>query len=78
MLILSPFNSPSLPSSVFLSSLVQVDAGLVPVGKASALDPLRVTPIAVGRGLLNSILAISMATSDKQTPHACVAGFVHV
>jgi polyribonucleotide 5'-hydroxyl-kinase len=54
------------------------EAGLVPVGKSSALDPLRVTPVIPSAALLNQVLGVSFATHDKQVPHVNVAGFVHV
>jgi polyribonucleotide 5'-hydroxyl-kinase len=55
------------------------DAGLVPIGKASALDPLRTSaaPMAPST-LMNQVLAVTFATSEKQVPHAHVAGFVCV
>jgi polyribonucleotide 5'-hydroxyl-kinase len=55
-----------------------VDAGLVPVGKQSALDPLRVTRVLPTAGLLNHVLGVSFAATDKQIPHVNVAGYVHV
>jgi polyribonucleotide 5'-hydroxyl-kinase len=55
------------------------DAGLVPIGRASALDPLRVTPVApTATALLNQVLGVSFAATDKAVPHVNVAGFVHV
>lgn len=55
------------------------DASLVPIGKTSALDPLRVTPVTPTAGsLINHVLAVSFATTEKAIPHVNVAGFVHV
>jgi polyribonucleotide 5'-hydroxyl-kinase len=54
------------------------EAALLPVGKASALDPLRVTPVAPSPALLHAVLGVSFAAVDKQVPHVNVAGFVHV
>jgi polyribonucleotide 5'-hydroxyl-kinase len=55
------------------------DAGLVPIGKASALDPLRtatapMTPAA----LMNQVLAVTFAGAENRVPHTHVAGFVVV
>ncbi len=54
------------------------DASLVPVGKSSALDPLRVAAIQPSPSLMNHVLGVSFAANDKQIPHVNVAGFVHV
>ena len=54
------------------------DSTLAPIGKASALDPLRLTTVAPTERLLNQVLGVSFATTDKQVPHVNVAGFVHV
>lgn len=54
------------------------ESGLVPIGKTSALDPLRVTVVNPSNSLLNHVLGVSFATSDKQVSHVNVAGFVHV
>jgi polyribonucleotide 5'-hydroxyl-kinase len=55
------------------------DSGILPIGKASALDPLRTAVVAPAPALLtNQLLAVSYATSEKQVPHVNVAGFVHV
>ena len=55
------------------------DAGLVPIGKASALDPLRtaVAPFTPAT-LMNQVLAVTYAASEKAVPHTHVAGFVCV
>lgn len=66
------------------------ESGLVPIGKASALADLRVTPVTPGPGLVNHVLAVSYATPSggsasgggkqnlESLPHTNVAGFVHV
>jgi len=56
----------------------QSDSAMLPIGKASALDPLRVTVVPVSERLVNQILAVSFAATDKQVPHVNCAGFVHV
>ncbi len=48
------------------------------MGKASALDPLRVTVVSPSKDLNNHVLAVSFATTEKQAPYVPVAGFVHV
>lgn len=57
---------------------LQSEAGILPIGKASALDPLRVTQLPPAPSLVQNILAVSFATAEKQVPHVPVAGFVHV
>ena len=42
------------------------------------LDPLRLTTVTPTERLLNQVLGVSFATTDKQVPHVNVAGFVHV
>jgi polyribonucleotide 5'-hydroxyl-kinase len=54
------------------------EATMLPVGRASVLDPLRITPVVPSVALVNHVLGVSFATSDKQVPHVNVAGFVHV
>ena len=54
------------------------DSTLIPIGKASALDPLRITIVPPTERVINQLLAVSYATTDKQIPHVNVAGFVHV
>jgi len=55
------------------------DAGLVPIGKASALDPLRTAPAPMTPAtLMNQVLAVSFAATEKAVPHSHVAGFVCV
>jgi len=56
----------------------QSDVGILPVGKSTSLDPLRVTTVAPTPTLVHALLAVSFATGDKQVPHVNVAGFVHV
>ena len=51
---------------------------LVPIGKQSVIDPLKVTPVPINERLVNQVLAVSFATTDKQVPHVNTAGFVHV
>jgi polyribonucleotide 5'-hydroxyl-kinase len=57
---------------------VASEAGILPIGRSSTLDPLRVTVIAPTSALLNHVLAVSYATSEVAVPHVNVAGFVHV
>ena len=57
---------------------VTSEAGLLPIGRASTLDPLRVTAVVPGPALLNHVLAVSFAGSEAAVPHTNVAGFVHV
>jgi hypothetical protein len=52
--------------------------GILPVGKSTTLDPLRVTAVPPTPALVHALLAVSFAVSDKQVPHVNVAGFVHV
>lgn len=67
------------PPSLRLVPPVQSDSGILPIGKSSALDPLRTTVVYPSEAvLLNQLLAVSYATSEKQVPHVNVAGFVHV
>jgi polyribonucleotide 5'-hydroxyl-kinase len=54
------------------------EAGILPIGRSSTLDPLRVTVVAPTRDLLNHVLAVSFAASEAAVPHVNVAGFVHV
>ena len=54
------------------------DTTLIPIGKASALDPLRLTVVTPNERILNQVLGVSYAHTDKQIPHVNVAGFVHV
>jgi polyribonucleotide 5'-hydroxyl-kinase len=54
------------------------EAALLPVGKSSVLDPLRVTTVAPSAALCNQVLGVSFGTVDRQVPHVNVAGFVHV
>lgn len=54
------------------------EAGLLPIGRSSTLDPLRVTTVSPTSALLNHVLAVSFATSEAAVPHINVAGFVHV
>ena len=55
------------------------DSALVPMGKKSALEPLRVSSVVpTVAGLLNQVLGVSTATSDRAVPHVNVAGIVHV
>lgn len=54
------------------------DATMLPVGRASVLDPLRLTPVQPSVALANHVLGVSFAATDKQVPHVNVAGFVHV
>lgn len=87
---LRPTGMPSALSPVSLTvpfddvTIVRVggmtsDAGILPIGKASALDPLRTAVVPPSPALLaNQLLAVSYATSEKQVPHVSVAGFVHV
>lgn len=58
--------------------LLQSDAGILPIGKASALDPLRTVIMMPTADLVKHVLGVSFATSEKQVPHVNVAGFVHV
>ena len=51
---------------------------MLPVGKATALDPLRTTVVTPTVALTNQLLAVSFASSEKQVPFVNVAGFVHV
>jgi len=58
---------------------LQSDVGILPIGKSSALDPLRTSVLQPSAlQLANHILGVSFATSEKQVPHVNVAGFVHV
>ena len=54
------------------------EASILPIGKASTLDPLRTRITPPSPSLLNQIVGVSFATSEKQVPHANVAGFVHM
>jgi polyribonucleotide 5'-hydroxyl-kinase len=55
------------------------EVGLVPLGKTSALDPLRLTVVTpTPTALLHQLLGVSFAATDKQVPHVNCAGFVHV
>jgi polyribonucleotide 5'-hydroxyl-kinase len=55
------------------------DSGILPIGRASVLDPLRTTVVFPSEAtLLRKLLAVSYATAEKQVPHVNVAGFVHV
>ncbi len=64
------------------------DPSLVPIGKASAIDALRVQTVTPGPALLNAILGVSYAPAPAAdardaraataVPHSNVAGFVHV
>lgn len=69
---------PHIALEIVASLLLQSDAGILPIGKSSALDPLRTTLVLPTPSLLNHILAVSYATSEKQVPHVNVAGYVHV
>jgi len=57
---------------------VMSDSTLVPIGKTSALDPLRTTIVIPTVSLLNMVLGVSFATNEKQIPYVNIAGFVHV
>lgn len=57
---------------------VTSESTLVPIGKTSALDPLRTTIVVPTLSLLNAVLGVSFATNEKQVPYVNVAGFVHV
>jgi len=57
---------------------VQSEATILPIGRSSALDALRTTVVLPSKALVNHVLAVSYATSEKQVPHVNVAGFVHV
>lgn len=59
-------------------SCVQSDVGILPIGKASALDPLRTATVPPTPALVNQVLAVSFAATEKQVPFVNVAGFVHV
>ena len=54
------------------------DPGLVPIGRVSALLPLRTQAVAPTAQLVNHVLGVSFAASEAQVPHVNVAGFVHV
>lgn len=67
-----------LVSAAYLRLPLQSDAGILPIGKSSALDPLRTVIMTPTVDLVNHVLAVSFAASEKQVPHVNVAGFVHV
>jgi hypothetical protein len=79
-----PFSPETLVLRFDQVSIVRVggaatDAALVPMGKRSALEPLRVTPVQpTAAALLNQLLGVSAAATDRAVPHVNVAGFVHV
>lgn len=55
------------------------DVGILPIGKSTALDPLRTQVVTPSPGQLNNhLLGVSFATSEKQVPHVNCAGFLHV
>lgn len=54
------------------------DSGLVPIGRSSALNPMRVSVVSPSASLRNLILGVSFATEMNQVPHVNVAGFLHV
>jgi polyribonucleotide 5'-hydroxyl-kinase len=89
-----PGNAPILsPSSITISfddviivkvgtSSSTVDLGILPIGKSSTStstsDPLRISVIPPSISLLNNLLAVSFAATEKEVPHVNVAGFLHV
>ena len=85
---LPPGRPPTLsPASLVVSfdsvTLVRIggaasEVGILPIGKASTLDPLRVTTVAPSTLLLHTLAAVSFASSEKQVQHVNVAGFVHM
>jgi polyribonucleotide 5'-hydroxyl-kinase len=54
------------------------DEGILPVGKASTLDPNRARPVDLNSTILNSVLAVSHAESETEVLTKNIAGFVHV
>lgn len=50
----------------------------LPLGAQSSTDPLRVSPVTPGPGLLHALLAISYAQESSQLMTANVAGFLYV
>ena len=54
------------------------EASILPIGKASTLDPLRTRAVPPGPYMLNQVVGVSFAATEKAVPHTNIAGFVHM